>query len=398
MTEFDFEELDQAVNKLMEGVDTTKRNAALDDPQDKVVALEDKPTAAPKVVSADATPTPVVEADVPKTDDSEAAKQPEQSNKPSAPAVKRRGRFMDVIHPGGDVKKPMPVNRQGGTIQPLNADVKPEAPAPATDDTAPDQDDKHEEPQASSVETTPTVFDFDKEPSLNQPKQEEASAPTETAHAETTESDQDDTSTDANDPSSDESPAPEAPTDADQQTTDEEPLSSPFLPGAKPEKRPLGGAPQPAEAAAPAEPSAEGDTPELTPTGEDPNHQLVENPTPVILPEELKSDVVAVETSTTSGTHTEEPTEKTDEKPSEEAPAAEKQSTGNGSITQQYTESPNSGDQSNGSIYDTSTYHQALLPAPKKHVTKAFKVVLWVLFLMIIGAGIGSVYFWYTRG
>jgi hypothetical protein len=89
MTELDFDELDKAVNNLMSNVDTTKRPEGLDDPEDKVVSLD---ATTPATVTASGplpAPAPVAQSSQPTT--------------PSALAVKRRGQFMDVIHPSSDM-------------------------------------------------------------------------------------------------------------------------------------------------------------------------------------------------------------------------------------------------------------------------------------------------------
>lgn len=113
MTELDFEELDKAVNSLMSGVDTTKRSVVADDPEDKVVTLDD--------------PTPVAS---PTSDEiSTSTSSPVGQPNPSL-AVKRRGQFMDVMHPSSDMKSTTvatPAHRQGITITPANSSLKAES-------------------------------------------------------------------------------------------------------------------------------------------------------------------------------------------------------------------------------------------------------------------------------
>ncbi|NTW61446.1 hypothetical protein HGB24_02030 [Candidatus Saccharibacteria bacterium] len=78
----------------------------------------------------------------------------------------------------------------------------------------------------------------------------------------------------------------------------------------------------------------------------------------------------------------------------EPAPAVEAQSQPAGpvSITQQYQEKPAADMQEPGSIYDTESYHKAVLkPVAKK---SGWKIVLWIILLLLIGAGTGAaVYF-----
>ena len=62
------------------------------------------------------------------------------------------------------------------------------------------------------------------------------------------------------------------------------------------------------------------------------------------------------------------------------------------SITQQYTEQPADTNQASGSIYDTESYHQALVHTPKKH--SSVLIIVWIIALILVGGGIGAgVYF-----
>lgn len=68
--------------------------------------------------------------------------------------------------------------------------------------------------------------------------------------------------------------------------------------------------------------------------------------------------------------------------------------TGPASIQQQYKEEPSSGDQTNGAIYDTASYHQ-----PLKHPEKKKSGMLWVvLIVIVILAGVGGGAFVYLNG
>ncbi len=230
----------------------------------------------------------------------------------------------------------------------------------------------------------------------------------------------------------------------------EEPLSSPFLPNAQVEKRPLGTPPSssgstetnlpetPAETTEPSDeratsaPSIGETTPVTDPTKPDtqadikadtppdehgavpdskpetkPKESHEEAPVPaapaapkkdpfapnlsdekpdtgtpdIPLPVELRSDVVALESSNTSMTST---------------AAQPVSSPAGGSISQQYTEQPSSGDQTNGAIYDTATYHKAVEPVTHKKDSKKTTWVLWALVLLVIGAIAGAAYFYWS--
>lgn len=333
MSDIDFDELDKAVNNLMANVDTTKRNESVDDPEDNVVTLES--TAAPEQSAEEQAPVP------PESQPSAAADStPNQVSAAPALAVKRRGQFMDVMHPSSDMKAAKPVKREGVTLAPAT----PIAPVATESPSLPDQP------------TTPAVADS-------------------------------------------ETPV-EAPSGIDtvvvtDDTLGQPPLTSPFLPDAKPEKRPLGSAA--AETPAPivdlaAELESESDT---SLPAEDPQVEM-----PVELPEELGSDVLAIESNSIP-----EAAEPTIEQPvepeaaAEEAPVEEPATVpAGGSIPQQYTESPSSGDQTNGSIYDTSNYHQPIEAAPAAKKSSPLKWIILAIVLLVLGAGGGVGYFVLTHG
>lgn len=350
MTEFDFEELDKAVSGLMSNVDTKKRNPALDDPEDKVVELS-LPEAAP-VTSAAAEPQPTPETPAPTATSAPAL------------AVKRRGQFMDMIHPSSDMKMPARrPSRQGVTIAPVAPSVSA-ADAPVEPSIPPVF-----EPASEVTVPTPEPFVAD-------------------VSAERSES----------------APAP---------------LVSPFLPDAKPEKRPLG-SPLGTEQAA------------IEELSQAPVAQEPEQPVNSGLPEELATDVLAVEANdlsnhpeaeapmveaavATESEATSEPAEAeaapmadiaevaTEAAPTlvpepEEVPApAPTTVPAGGSIAQQYDETPSSGDQTSGSIYDTASYHQAIDPVATKKKSSPVKFIFAFVVLLILGIGGGVVYFLLTQ-
>lgn len=62
------------------------------------------------------------------------------------------------------------------------------------------------------------------------------------------------------------------------------------------------------------------------------------------------------------------------------------------SINQQYQEQPSTGDQTSGAIYDTNAYHKAVLQPVKKK--SGWWMILWIFLLLVVGAGSGvAVYF-----
>jgi hypothetical protein len=64
------------------------------------------------------------------------------------------------------------------------------------------------------------------------------------------------------------------------------------------------------------------------------------------------------------------------------------------SIPQQYTEQPASDDQPSGAIYDTESYHQPLTHPNKKNT--GWLVVVWILGLILFGAGIGAALYFFV--
>jgi hypothetical protein len=144
------------------------------------------------------------------------------------------------------------------------------------------------------------------------------------------------------------------------------PLESPFLSGAKVEKRPLGAFSE----AANDMPMLEASDEKLLESGDDEPALPEESAEPESTPEPAPSEP--------------EETEPTPE-PEPVPPAM-------ASITQQYKEHPATDDQPSGAIYDTEAYHQALTHTPQKHT--GVLVVVWIIALILVGGGIGAgVYF-----
>lgn len=264
-----------------------------------------------------------------------AERSTETASRPAqAPAARRGGRFMDVVHPSSDMRTK---NTDSSLPSALNTpSVKPQI------DSAPKQD-------------WPDPIDL--------ANQNEAPA---------------------------ESPVPEI----SSESLEESPLDSPFVNGAKVEKRPLGG-PVPASSLDEAlaelnmsdesvnEPAPLEATPELTAeTHADNTPPVQEDVEAEALGEaafmEPEETPVPVETSETTVSDI-----------PETAP-----STANASIPQQYTEhAPVHDAQQSGSIYDTESYHQPLGHPDKKHGSWA--IILWILGLVVLGGGLGAVAYFF---
>ena len=64
------------------------------------------------------------------------------------------------------------------------------------------------------------------------------------------------------------------------------------------------------------------------------------------------------------------------------------------SISQQYQERPNTGDQNSGSIYDTDSYHKAIVKPAKK--VASWLWVVWILLLLVVGSGVGAAIYFFV--
>lgn len=367
MKELDFDELDRAVNSLMTNVPNTPPPKKDDEVRTLNIESSLPADAAPPAMPS---PTPVAPAPSP-------VEPPAPVNEPVTPrtsapslsvAARRGGRFMDVVHPSSDMKKPtMPPSRQGVTIEPSTTAETPKEPVAASTSDAPAS------PVATSKNEWPDpldMADFDVE-DTQKPAVDVSAKPEEAPKVE----------------ESKESATPLKESEA--------PLTTPFLPDAKVEKRPLG-MPTPAE-----EPDH---TPVLTPESSqgssvnDPDDQLPALPKDVepILPAELQDDLMAIEADTNAGipkTEEGQPIENLPKQKPIVASVTPEPPVSNGptSIPQQYREEPSTGDQGNGAIYDTDTYHKPIEhPAKKK---SGWMWVIWILVILIVGAGGGAALF-----
>lgn len=382
MKDIDFDELDRAVNSLMSGV---PKSAPVKNDDVKVLTLDAKLTepVAPQSPSQPVTapaelvqPTDVTDAPAPTAAEESAA------SSVSSVAARRAGRFMDVVHPSSDMTKATPpargVSRQGVTIEPRPAVPAPSvgqpvvAPEPVSAPTA------AAEPASvvAPKEEAPSTNDWPDPLDMPTGESEPASAP------EPLESAVQEVAAE---------PAPSA-------NEPSEPLVSPFLADAKVEKRPLGGA-APAQADTKADKAEEPDhSPVLgvmaadSPSDDDTDSQLPPEPveTQAPLPEELRGDLMAIESDTSPVV--ESPEAEPASAPAAETPRpaapAQPTPTGPSSIQQQYKEEPSTGDQTSGAIFDAAAYHQPLThPAKKK---SSWPWIVGVIVILLLGAAGGA--------
>jgi len=156
------------------------------------------------------------------------------------------------------------------------------------------------------------------------------------------------------------------------------PLESPFLPDAKVEKRPLG---------AFADTASLPDAPAVEPSEQSPPDDG-DRPinTDIPLPAELQDDLLSIESNEDTAEVV------TNSEPSVE-PKVQEAAVGTMSIPQQYVEQPSTGDKPAGSIFDIDAYRK---PAVHSKKTKSgWMVVMWIVLLLILGAGVGAAFYFY---
>ncbi len=374
MKDLDFDELDKAVSSLMADAPSQTPVPKQDDDVQTITlpesAIPEVPVSAPVSEATAEAAAPAVK---PSSDTTSPA--PEESPvlnptpKESAPslATKRSGRFMDVVHPSSDMRKAGTLtSRSAATIAPLNPDVAPESAQPeATQEemsaSEPVTMPEPVSPTPSEITTSwPDPIDMHEQQSADsQPEQTPVEPATEQTNT---------------------TPEEAAPVD-ETSLADMNEASSPFLPDAKVEKRPLGGG---NEATAPSSVVAD---------------EKIADP----LPAELNSDVLAIESNSTplaseeavvasdeSGDVSESDTAPLQGGTTEPAPAPR----GPVSIAQQYKAEENTRDQSHAPLYDSVADSHALTHPAKKR--SGIWVVLAIIALIAIGAGIGA--FAYFQG
>lgn len=341
--ELDFDELDKAVSSLMGGVkekDNLPSSKTLD--INETLAPDEAPAYGKLDHTAEGIGSEAIDRHEQTVSIEETDETPELDTKPSIDAVpvavktpgpapapaaatatpsKRSGRFMDVVHPSSDMKS-------AEMSKPAAAKVSHEA---ATIETT------------SKVET-PAIADI--------PDSTEGNLPDDT----------------------------EPVIELSDDVVEAEPQSSPFLPDAKVEKRPLGGTGEiKIDELDELEPDHKKDD-EFSKMDamNEPARSLTE--VTEHIPEEFEDELIAVEKGSTDEETAKDETKKSDSHG------------GSTSIPKQYKEKESTGDHTNGSIYDTKHYHKPVAQAEEKSSGWLWFIV--VLILIIIGGGLGAaVYF-----
>ena len=408
MTDIDFDELDKAVNHLMTTADTSESVPTVSNDTPMEVSTSHIDSSAP----------------VGTPDNASTTSESTPSTSSSAPlAVKRRGQFMDIVHPGVGKPAAVPVPRQGVTLQPVTPTLTREEPAasPVPEATTTPDFVAHEMESTGTAEApvNPLAEPATTEtPPSEQPEAFEPIVPTDEPAAAEMPAENVESSSATTEPTDNTDDKSETVTDdivaEVAATTTPEPLVSPFLPDAQVEKRPLGtpiAFPDTLETildskdddTSPATVESARQDDETNKTPEDvssvSSHDELNDTPPVAeepatppVPAELDKDIMALESADTSPANSGEEVSSTDATPVIPVPV---QPPAGGSIAQQYSEQPNSGDQTNGAIYDTATYHKGVeTPVVKK--TSRLTWLIWALVLVIVGAAAGAGYFYWS--
>lgn len=390
MTDLDFDELDKAVNSLI-STNSSAPKPASDEMAEKTLDIT-------STLSGDEKPPfDAVERTAQKASQDIQVSSTAKTTSSPTPAMRRGGRFMDVMHSSGNSRPTAPrlglTPRQGVAIQPqsdLSDQPKTENP-PTLSHDASDTPSESNLSNGRTASNWPDPIDFskssgsvnsygDESASLGEPYVQTAKSvdpPSEKVQPEAeTESGDDDINQIAD--------------DIDEIKQSDETPGSPFLPDAKVEKRPLGAFSDSATDQAESAPSISDTNLSDLSQSLDTNGLAVEpkeDPVEVqttadnSLPRELQGDLLSVEASSVGDSP-----ESDIETAKNTSPLAAT------SIPLQYKEQPSSSQPSSSAIYDTEAYPQPLnFPAKKGHDL----TWLWIILIVAVfgGAVFAIIYF-----
>lgn len=338
MNDFDFEELDKAVNQLAtktqdEHADATEP-ASVAPAAQPVTVNSDAPKSAPAVAEA---PAPSTEPEPTRSVPTPAARPSHHSPRLTETRPRGRGAFMDIVPPASSRKSG---TRVGVSIQPLN---KPEDIIPQEPAKDPSKEPADDEPSKVAVnlpikkpeqETPePAEQEAPQPPEMPQPRDDESKPSSDVAWPDPLDFHGDDM------PGHGDKPAEPADT------------PSPFIAEAKVEKRPLGAfsnfRPQPEQEALASKPEPEPVKDELTPE-RDGTFEEPAQPKPEVEAEASKPPKAP---TAAEAEHTEEPS-----RPDMHSAAMM-------SIPKQYHTEAKTTDKTTRPIFDTKEYHPPLLEA-----------------------------------
>lgn len=410
MKDIDFDELDRAVGSVL---GTDDKPAKTDGPTTVATATVDPVTSTTALDDSSTSPVDVPEPAKEASDDSLS---PAPGIKPSVSPARKRGQFLDMVHPSADMRKtPKIPATTRKTLAPLNTTIATEAPVPKLETVA-----EVEAPIVDAVTPEPVVPDA-------AATHEESSSPAPITEESSNEAMPDPLdfakeSAEASVLAQETPPAP-AP---DSEPVAAEAVQTPFVNDAKVDKRPLGAFAAQEEAGAdvlamkPAQ--TEDNAPEFNlevnsvesagvPQAEevatglaggvtDPEPTPVEEPvvtgdTPAPEPEKTTeiAEPVAAEVSPVEEKPSEVKSEGIKEAPAVSVTVAPADVGQTPSIPQQYkiAEPAKDSDEDNRSLFDTEEYHQPLLTDGKKKPTKIVLIIVMLVVLLALGCALGYI-------
>lgn len=269
---------------------------------------------------------------------------------PTLAARRSSGRFMDVVHPSSDMRSssPMPESKNNSIESSMPIVNSTPITTPATD-------------KPMIVEKPISKSDWPDPIDFHESNQKKDQKPAQSEDEDIDKINNEITKTLSN--------------------TSDESLESPFLSGAKVEKRPLGAFSNELPVS-----NVEIMSDEEKNDNKESNQDLENKEETVApLPAELHQDLLKIEAD--SSTYPEKDSSVLTTKKPISTPELTT------SIKQQYTEKPITSDQNSGSIYDTSSYHKNVVRPTKKK--SGWMWVLWISILLVIGVGAGIVVYYF---
>lgn len=374
MKDFDFDELDKAVNSLISGdmpkTDTTDNSEnTLNIKQ--TLSVDEKPSfneieQTAQKASEEINNIPVSQVGTASTP------QPGLS-------TKRNARFMDVVSPSPSRRFSSPqlgtVSRQGVTVQPsteISEPVSKPEPAPET----PQQPSTDISELVNDIKTNLSDYTNDtvSEDSAEGKVEDNKSEPDLVSQTENTSIE--------NDANNEPSQPAESELSSDNSQTSDTEAGSPFLPDAQVEKRPLGAF---SDDSSTENQSTEPNTSSVANMDKAVEDAKPENPESdqSNLPRELQEDLLSVESNSVGSE-----TSQADTTSQNVVPPASM------SIPMQYKEQPSSDNGQSSPIYDTENYSQPMAFQAKK---KADLTWLWIILIIIlVGGSIGAVIYFFS--
>lgn len=381
MKDIDFDELDRAVGSAL-GTDDAAHSET---PTVSVASATDN--------SLQDDASLPVSTDAPETTSTLAVK-------PASPA-RRRGQFLDMVHPSADMRSTTPLpSMVRKKITPINVNTAPEPVSDTPDeaDAASSYSSYPDATESDATDSNPALQVTEDTASAQDTPVEKVSWPDPIEYASSAIKVEDNPESKAETSEEPFVAAKYVTPDDDPET---EPSQTPFVTDAKVDKRPLGAfAPTDEATEVLAESPHAADAAQLTASAE-------------TSAPEFSSDINSIEAAGVSQVESEdaaateipvlveaEPIEKlAEEEPAPVTPEPTPPSTNDGvaqSIPQQYKTAEVKKDDDAHSLFDTKEYHQPLLLDGKKKSKKGVLIIILLVILLVIGATLG--YFAYTMG